>query len=349
MIKKLIAGAIAFIFSTFTQPQTLPAVKSSQTSFQPPKLSITNLLEEKNLPKNIPQDQLITLIATGDVIPARSVNFKMTQYNDFTYPFQKTAGFLRSADVTLINLEAPLVDNCPLTNEGMVFCGNKHFVEGLQFAGIDVANLANNHSLNHGLDGLCQTVEVLDKNNISVSGLPEDLTCSDLPLFNNSQLLIQQIKNSNIGFLGFNILNNPPINDLTDAIKNASASTDFLVVSFHWGAEYTHFPAPEIISLSHTAIDNGADLIIGNHPHWIQPIEVYKNKLIIYALGNFVFDQEWSRETKTGLVAKLTIYKNSLTTALFYPVFITDYSQPQFLEGKEKEEVLDNLKKISQL
>ena len=73
-----------------------------------------------SLPSPVPAP-VITIITTGDVIPARTVNWKMTQYNDFTYPFAKTADFLKNADLTIINLEAPLVPNCPITQEGMVF------------------------------------------------------------------------------------------------------------------------------------------------------------------------------------------------------------------------------------
>ncbi|PZS06471.1 MAG: hypothetical protein DLM70_05085, partial [Chloroflexi bacterium] len=80
-----------------------------------------------------------TVIATGDVIPARSVNYKMVTYGDFLYPFRRTAGFLRRADLTVVNLESPLVAGCPTTDSGMSFCGDPRAVQGLTFAGVDVA------------------------------------------------------------------------------------------------------------------------------------------------------------------------------------------------------------------
>ena len=95
-----------------------------------------------------------TLVATGDVIPARSVNYQMTVRNDFSWSIAGIADLLKSGDITLINLESPLIPDCPLTNEGMVFCGDQKFIESLTLAGVDVANLANNHSLNQGFEGL---------------------------------------------------------------------------------------------------------------------------------------------------------------------------------------------------
>ena len=88
-------------------------------------------------------------------------------------------------------------------------------------------------------------------------------------------------------------------------------------------------------------------LIVGNHPHWIQPLEIYKNKLIIYAHGNFIFDQEWSDNTKTGFVAKHTFYENMQVDAEITPIYITNYCQAEKLTGSKKDEVLNKLEAIS--
>ncbi len=372
---------------TSPNPQFSPILgREKKQEIKVKKLTLESIFSsEKDNSKALPKDQIISIITTGDVIPARSVNWKMTKYNDFTYPFLKTYQFLKDADLTLINLEAPLTQNCPVTNEGMVFCGNQRFVEGLKFADIDVVNLANNHTLNYGYEGLCQTTEILQKNNILVTGLPENLNCSKnahllferIPSLSAgkadrvegevenqktetsrqarrvipSQLAIKEMKGTKLGFLGFNILDlSIQLNqsaELLQSIQFAKSQVDFLIVSCHWGAEYQRSPAQETINLAHKAVDNGADLIVGNHPHWYQPIEIYKNKLIVYAHGNFIFDQEWSKETKTGIVGKYSIFQNKIVDVQFFPIFIHDYSQSYFLEGKEKEEVLEDLKRIS--
>jgi poly-gamma-glutamate capsule biosynthesis protein CapA/YwtB (metallophosphatase superfamily) len=373
LVKKIILGTLLiFIFLTSTgfsffffhhfQSVNLPLLNpliSSFTSPNPdligerrvlPSISLDSIFADNhNWINNFPQDQLITLITTGDVIPARSVNWKMTHYNDFTYPFAKTADFLKTADLTLINLEAPLVPNCPITNEGMIFCGSLRFVEGLNFAGVDVANLANNHAGNWGQEGLTQTVDLLTKNGILTTGF-------------DNQLTTKTVKGLKIGFLGFNLLDLPrrspdlvgteagqpdKPDQLIESVRQAKTQVDFLVVSCHWGAEYQRLPAPETVGLAHQMIEAGADLIVGNHPHWFQPIEIYKDKFIIYAHGNFIFDQEWSQETKTGFITKISIYQRKIIDVQILPVFIKDYSQPFFLEGQDKEKVLEELKNIS--
>lgn len=279
-----------------------------------------------------PASSSFTLITTGDIIPARTVNYKMTKYNDFTHPFIKTADFLKNADITLINLEAPLIKNCPITNEGMVFCGNQRFLEGLIFAGIDVANLANNHSLNYGVEGLEQTIDLLESNHILISGFPPN------------NITIKQYNNITISFLGWNLLEQFNKEEILTTVRQTKTKTDLLIVSLHWGEEYTACPLKWQIDFAHQIIDNGADLISGNHPHQVQPIEIYNDKLIIYSHGNFIFDQEWSKETKIGIVAKHSFVGNKRINSQFFPVLISDYNQPEFLAGQDKEIILQKLK-----
>ena len=96
--------------------------------------------------------------------------------------------------------------------------------------------------------------------------------------------------------------------------------------------------------MGHLAIDSGADLVIGNHPHWVQPIEIYKDKLITYAHGNFVFDQEWSLKTKQGVIGMYTFYNNHLVDVEYLPLQIEDFGQPYFLTGEAKQNILSSMK-----
>lgn len=111
--------------------------------------------------------------------------------------------------------------------------------------------------------------------------------------------------------------------------------------------EYTDQPTQRQKELAHLAIDTGADLVIGNHPHWIQPVEIYKNKLIVYAHGNFVFDQMWSAKTREGIIGRYTFYGDRLIDAEFLPVQINDFGQPRFLTGETKSVLLEVLKQQS--
>lgn len=305
-----------------------------------PQISLDSIFDSQHqLRKDLNSDEIITLIATGDVIPARSVNYQAVIRNNFKWPFEKTANFLKTGDITFINLETPLTRNCPLTQEGMIFCGSDKHIEGILLSGVDVVSLANNHSANHGKVGVDETIELLNKNGIKTMGVNEPA--------------IVGVKGIKFGFLGFNDIEKNSVvasaekEKIKRDIDDLKSKVDVVIVTFHWGAEYRAQPDQSQIDLGHFTIDSGADLVIGNHPHWIQPVEIYKGKLITYAHGNFVFDQEWSQKTKEGLVGKYTFFKNNLIDVEYFPVEIIDYGQPYFLEGERKQKILNEMKNES--
>lgn len=282
-------------------------------------------------------NQFYTLIATGDVIPARSVNAKMVQLNNFNYPFEKTADFLKAADLVFINLESPLVPNCQVTQEGMSFCGDPKAVEGLVYAGVNVASLANNHAGNRGISGIESTVSILKQNNIAITG--------------SGEAAIVNVRDKKFGFLGYNDIGSQEAGiawadneQVQKEIADLKNKVDFVIVAFHWGVEYVSTPTARQIELVHLAIDSGADLIIGNHPHWVQGVEQYKGKFIAYSHGNFVFDQMWSQETREGVIGKYVFDKEGLADVKFYPVIIENYAQPRFATQEEALEILDRMK-----
>lgn len=304
------------------------------------KLSLDTIFDDDySRRNNLPGDKTQVLIVTGDIIPARTVNYKTVTSGNYLWPYEKTAEILRIADITFVNLESPLIDKCPLTTEGMKFCGDPKNIEGLTFAGVDVANLANNHSGNYGPDGLNSTVKLLTNAGIEAAGV-------DGPVYKDAGGV-------RFAFLGYNEVGNQEV--VTETFKEkiireivlAKSNSDITVVQFHWGTEYTTQLTSNQRMLAHLAIDAGADLVTGNHPHWIQPVEIYKGKLIAYAHGNFVFDQEWSKKTKEGVVGKYTFYEKRLVDAEFLPVQIDSYGQPNFLDESKSKPILEELKRES--
>lgn len=289
------------LFSFFWSPQEKVSPLSQITSIS----LFGQLLKNKEEP--------IILIAVGDVMLGRSVNAKMRSLNDFTYPFQKTADFLKSADLTLINLESPFYQPCPTTNEGLKFCADPKAVEGLVFAGIDLANLANNHLNNYGLEGVNLTKKLLEEKSIT-------------PL--DGELVMKTIKKTKLGFLGFDLTSGYQEEKIFGAIKEARPKVDLLIVSFHWGIEYAQEPSSKQIELAHQVIEAGADLILGHHPHVIQKVEDYQEGQIVYSLGNFIFDQPWSEATKKGLIGIFTFENKKLVKSEFKEVYIQDFCQP---------------------
>jgi poly-gamma-glutamate synthesis protein (capsule biosynthesis protein) len=281
---------------------------------------------------------VISLMATGDVLLARSINYKMVQLQDFTWPFVYVSSFLESADLTYINLETPLISDCPTRVDGMFFCGDLRGIDSLKFAGIDVVNVANNHASNFGPEGVAETHAALETNNFVTSGISDD------------NVGFTTVKDTKFAFLGYNEVNEQPgVTTATDEtvqreVAAARSQADVVVVQFHWGNEYTYTPSENQKRLARLAVDSGADLIIGNHPHWYQPIEFYKGKLITYSHGNLVFDQMWSRETREGIVGEYYFQNKQLVGVRFHPVLIENYGQPKLLEGIEAMKILDNLK-----
>jgi poly-gamma-glutamate capsule biosynthesis protein CapA/YwtB (metallophosphatase superfamily) len=314
-----VAGSIQLLpADPASPPVRLPSVTTSSV-FSPHPVSFAHLDKHK----------LITLIATGDVIPARSVNYEMVVRGDFTYPFLRTYKYTRAADMTLINLESPLINGCATTNAGMSFCGDPRVVQGLRLAGVDVANLPNNHIGNYGLQAISETEQHLSDAGIAWDGF--------------GHIVYKHVKGITFAFLGFNGVGETiDTGEMAREVRTARKHADVVVVSFHWGREYTSVPltAPGVADqdprqIAHLVVKAGADLVIGNHPHWVQGVEIYQGKFIAYAHGNFVFDQMWSTETRQGAVGTYTFYGKRLISVRYKPVLIENYAQPHFLTAAD--------------
>ncbi|MFN8483495.1 MAG: CapA family protein [Anaerolineae bacterium] len=308
-----------------------------------PPLTLDDVFPPRDLSAlGLDETRLRVLVATGDVIPARSVDMRIRgRGNDFFYPLAKTADLLRAGDVTVVNLEAPLIRNCPPHDDGMQFCGQTGFAAALKKAGVDVATLENNHIGNYGKAGIQETIKALEAQELAWAD-------RDTPA-------IVAVRGLRFGFLAFTGIgerfNRPAIAEQIAALR---PQVDVLVVAMHWGREYVDVPdrSPGIANdeptdIAHFVIDAGADLIIGNHPHRVQAAEVYHDRFITYAHGNFIFDQMWSDETRTGVVGRYTFYDNALVGVEYTPVQLYEYAQPRVMEGKAAQAVLRRMEAAS--
>jgi len=167
---------------------------------------------------------------------------------------------------------------------------------------------------------------------------------------------VRDVRGLKFGFLAFNGVEDTIDREaMTAQIQALRPQVDVLAVALHWGAEYISLPqaAPGVaeddpVEIAHLAVDAGAGLIIGNHPHWVQAVELYKGKLIAYAHGNFIFDQMWSYETRVGVIGRYTFYDDVLMGVEFIPTLIENYAQPVPMEGAEAQAVLDGMKAASE-
>jgi poly-gamma-glutamate synthesis protein (capsule biosynthesis protein) len=314
-------AALQPLLNPTDSPAPTPTPAPSYSTPAPP-LTTDDIFPPRDLSQyNLDPSRIRTIIATGDVIPARHTDYIIRgMNNDFEYTVDATKDIISDADITVINLESPLIEGCP------------------EEAGVDLATLENNHIGNYGSDGITETEQHLEAAGIKWA--------------DSYDPAIIDVRGMKFGFLAFNGVGGPVDQvAMKQQIEALRPQVDVLSVAFHWGMEYVPLPIPapgiaddDPVELAHAAIDDGADFIIGNHPHWVQSVEIYKGKYITYAHGNFIFDQEWSYETTVGVIGKYTFFDDTLIGVEYIPVHIENYAQPVPMVGDERQAVLDTMK-----
>ncbi|MDP8974273.1 MAG: CapA family protein, partial [Actinomycetota bacterium] len=247
--------------------------------------------------------------------------------------------YLRGADLTLANLENPVLENAVYHPEDPTFNGDLRLLPILKGGGIDGVTLANNHILDAGFQGLEETLGHLDDAGISYAGAGADLDATREPMIFDlggievGVLSYQNVPSYEWAWAAETTPGTAPLQEdiVREDIERLRSEVDLLVVMPHWGIEYTAPPDPEQVELAHAMVDAGADLIVGNHAHWAKGIEIYDGKPVFYGTGNFLFDQSWSEETSTGIFADVVLYENRVVQARPVPFIILDRSQPNFL------------------
>lgn len=191
--------------------------------------------------------------------------------------------------------------------------------------------------MNFGADGFQETKENLEREKVPYFGEPDE---------NNSY--IADLGGLQVGFAGYNRFVSADSKQTCANIVELKKKTDLVVVYTHWGQEYKKSPNESQIELAHAFIDAGANIVVGSHPHVIQPVEQYNGKYIFYSLGNFIFDQYFSKATMQGLGVILNYNSNSkqLSFALL-PHSIDKSGKLHTVEGKEKDELLHQLAESS--
>ncbi len=299
----------------------------------------------------------VSLIAVGDVMIGGHVK-EFTDQFSFNYPFEATRDILQNADLTFCNLEGPIAKN-GVKEEGkeFTFKTEPKAAEGLANAGFDVVSLANNHIMDYGADALFETIEHLEKNNIKDIGAGKDLSSSRKPA-------LFEVNGVTIAFLAYAFTfplhfyaepdkpgSAPGVSEFIERdIKKAKKKNDIVIVSFHWGAELMTEPKEYQIKIGHSAIDWGAAIVLGHHPHVLQGIEIYNKGLIAYSLGNFAFGS-YSKNVKDGMMLSIRFNKSGLKEAKIIPISVYNIDvlfQPKVLKGDDGRRVIEHIKKISQ-
>lgn len=272
----------------------------------------------------------ITINFAGDTTLAWC--FEEAVGDDFDYPFAWATWF-GEADATMVNLENAVTERGYKVPKEFNFRMPPKYLQVLKNGGVDIVNLANNHVWDYGQVGVEDTIAYLDQAGIYHVG-------GGLSAEDERKPVILNIKGKNIGFLGYYFMEGNVEEDVS-ALKQAA---DVVIVNFHWGTERSHFPESYQVDLAHRAIDAGADLVIGHHPHVLQGAERYKNGIIAYSLGNFIFGGN-SRLQHDTYVFQLIIRDSQIIPALI-PVRISEW-RPYLLEGEEGRRLIDSIKGYS--
>jgi len=263
------------------------------------------LAKERPAPE---KEKSATLVFVGDIMLSRHIG-KIIEAHGPTYPFELIAPFTAKADLAFANLENPVSTRG--THQGSIysFRANPSALQGLQFAGFDVVSIANNHLFDWGLDAFTDTLSHLKKYNILFAGggmNQEEANAWAVKRINGAQYCFLAYTQFASRFLkegepGMAFLKKEKVLEAITQAKEKGAC-NAVIISIHWGNEYETAPFPEQKVLARSFIDGGALLVIGHHPHVAQEVEEYKDGLIAYSLGNFVFDQNFSPDTRRGLV-----------------------------------------------
>jgi poly-gamma-glutamate synthesis protein (capsule biosynthesis protein) len=261
----------------------------------------------------------LTISFTGDLLLDRGVR-EQVEKRDAGYLLEEVAPLFRSSDAVVVNLECPVTDTVTPLNKWFIFRAEPEWLPALSANGITHAGLANNHSMDQGRRGLTATYRHLQEAGITPIGYGESQSDACSPLIIARKGMEVAIFNSVLIPLEnwVYLVDQPSVcqataETLAPAIRAMKAATPnrYVIVFLHWGVEYQLTPTLKQRRDAYLLIDAGADAIIGHHPHVIQKEETYKESLIFYSLGNFIFDQN-GPETKKGLLLQLTFSKKGI-------------------------------------
>lgn len=297
----------------------------------------------------------VNFIAVWDIMLSRNVARHAEKSWRDGWIWENISSFLHTADFVIGNLESPTNGTEKYSYQKVMnFNALPHLIEELPGVNFAAISLANNHSLDQGESGLFTTQKLLKSLGIEVVWVgnteknPWEPTIIEREGIKIALLGASYAAcNDNGTCINKYIARMQDTKSLVSAIENARRQSDFVVVMMHAGAEYTRTPTKLQKEFAHAAIDAGADIVFGAHPHWIQNIETYQGKYIFYSLWNFVFDQEFSPETKTGLAVQMYLSKQGNQTKIkdvqLHPIAIENYWQPRIITGEEKSKVLDSI------
>lgn len=307
------------------------------------------------------QADWIRLSVAGDFMLARGVARAMRE-NGTLYPIEKVRDHLSSADLAFANLESPIgVTGRPLPGKQIWFRAAPEAVELLKAAGLDGVTVANNHIMDYDEENFLETLDLLAEAGIPWTGGGRNLEEARRPL-------VLEAQGVRIAFLGYSEFADlffdwdyprsfaatedrpgvPAIREdwLAEDIRAAREVADVVAVALHWGVEFVNYPTEEQQRLARYMVDQGADLVLGYHPHAIQGFELYNGGFIAYSLGNFIMDRQDTDLARESMILDFLIGPDGVKQVEVHPVWI-HAEQPHILQGEEAARLRQKMQEIS--
>ncbi|GEM_PF-5424823 len=276
-------GGCAWLYSA--QPAPAPAAEVAEPA-PPPE----------------PEPRSFTMVAVGDIMLDRTVGRRI-ESNGAQSILEKVRGDLRGADITFANLECPLAAEGAHAPSDCIFRAHPRGVNVLLDGGIDVVTLANNHTFDAGTSALMETLDNLEEAGIAYCGVARERERAWEPCLVEANGVI-------VGFVGGTDLSfshggwtkvDAELTEFAGRLRAAKERCDLLVVTLHWGNEYQSEPTQRQKKVATAAVEAGADLVIGHHPHTLQGVGERQGTPILYSAGNFVFDQREGERMESAI------------------------------------------------
>ncbi len=332
-----------------------PYQQAAVMSGPPPKrpdavqaaLEVVPVMHQKQVAN--PYDPTVTLMFGGNVNLLDALAGSIG--NDYHWAFANMDEY-RQADVAMVNLENPLTSSTlSRSKKQLNLKADPESVKVLTAGGVDIVNLANSHAMDYEEPGLVETINTLNNAGIGHLGAGRDIKEARRPD-------IIEVKGQRIAYLGYydadlhaadqgkagtNARRN---NRVAEDIRALRGQVDWIIVNYHWGVELADYPGDWQIDLARFTIDQGADLVVGHHPHVLQGAEIYKGRPIVYSLGNFIFGGNARSDYDTA-VLKVSLKDRNMKVE-FLPVEVKKF-QPRVVKGAAGSRILKHVEQISSI
>lgn len=360
--RRLIAAMVAVVIVIVLAAVGIAAMvktlgdKKEEPKNDPPAQDLTISGETDKEEETQPEEQKpvsITISAAGDCTLGTDSSFNQStslnayyNSNGAAYFLQNVKSIFEADDLTIVNMEGTLTESDSRQDKTFAFKGPGEFTQILTSSSVEAANLANNHSRDYGEQSYTDTINYMEQ--------------AGLTTFGYDRTAVMDVNGVKVGLVGTYELADG-MGCETEMINNIkkveSEGAQVVIVSFHWGLEKENYPNDNQKNLAHSAIDNGADLVLGHHPHVLQGIEKYKGKNIVYSLGNFCFGGNSNPSDKDTMIFQQTftiengeLVEDDVTNII--PCSVSSASgynnyQPTPLEGSEKDRVMQKIQEFS--